>query len=79
MVPFLVAMMMAPSMSSLPEQQAMMHDRVRGTTPVTDKDLRHVKPPDCKTDDEAQKAIAQVRNGEAGDCFVRDPKAFSHR
>jgi len=46
-------------------------------TPVTDKDLRPQKAPDCRTEAETQRAVAQVRNGEPGECFVRDITAFN--
>ena len=52
-------------------------DRAQGPTPVTDKDLRPMRAPDCKSEAETQRAVEQVRNGEAGDCWVRDIREFS--
>ncbi len=49
---------------------------VPSVTPVTDKDLRPQKAPDCRTEAETQRAVIQVRNGEPGECFVRDLSAF---
>jgi hypothetical protein len=46
---------------------------------VTDKYLLPTRPPDCKTDADVQRAVAQVRAGEPGDCWVRDVTAFSRR
>ena len=54
-----------------------LHDRAQGPTPVTDKDLRPMRAPDCRSEAETQRAVEQVRNGQAGDCWVRDIRAFS--
>ena len=48
--------MMAPG-GSLPEANVKLRDRLEGPTPVTDKDLRPVKAPDCKTEAEIQKNL----------------------
>ena len=63
--------MMAPG-TSLPESNVKLRDRLEGPTPVTDKDLRPVKAPDCKTEAEIQKTLEQLSYGEPGDCFIRD-------
>jgi len=63
---------------SLPEQRLTLRE-TRPLTQVSDKDLRPVRPPDCKNDAEVQHAVEQVRNGQAGDCWVRDATAFNRR
>ena len=63
--------MMAPG-TSQPESNVKLRDRLEGPTPVTDKDLRPVKAPDCKTEAEIQKTLEQLSYGEPGDCFIRD-------
>jgi hypothetical protein len=68
----------APPGSSLPERNLILRD-VKPLTQVSDKDLRPVRPPACKTDAEVQHAVEQVRNGQAGDCWVRDVTAFNRR
>ena len=78
MIHLLMALMLAPS-TSIGESKMMLRDRLQGPTPVTDKDLRPSRPPDCRTDEEVQHAVYQVRNGELGDCFVKDPRAFNRR
>jgi hypothetical protein len=55
-----------------PEANIKLRDRLQGPTPVTDKDLRPVKAPDCKTEAEIQKTLEQLSYGEPGDCFIRD-------
>jgi hypothetical protein len=67
-----------PPGSSLPERNIMLRE-TRPLTQVSDKDLRSVRPPDCKTDAEVQQAVLQVRNGQQGDCWVRDATAFNRR
>jgi len=77
MIHLLIAMMLSPVDTGL-TQRFLLRDP--GTaTPVTDKDLRPGRPPDCKTDEETARAVAQVRAGEAGECFVKDVRAFSRR
>ena len=78
MLQFLMLLAMAgPSAGgSLPEMNLHVRE-MPSPTPVTDKDLRAQRPPDCKTDEETRRAVQQVRNGEAGECFVRDMAAFS--
>ena len=63
--------MMAPG-ASQPDLNVKLRDRLEGPTPVTDKDLRPVKAPDCKTEAEIQKTLEQLSYGEPGDCFIRD-------
>ena len=54
-------------------------DKASGPMPVTDKDLRPQKAPDCRNEAEIQRAVEQVNNGEAGECFIRDMKRLSRR
>jgi hypothetical protein len=77
MLPLLAAMMLAPPLSH-PEINVFVRES-RAPMPVTDKDLRPSRPPECKTDAEVQHAVWQVRNGEIGDCWVRDVTAFNRR
>lgn len=78
MIHLLVAMMLSPVQTGIPERFMMPRDQ--GTAvPVTDKDLRPGRPPDCKTDAEVERAVQQVRAGEAGECFVKDARAFNRR
>ena len=65
-----------PPGSSLPERNVILRE-VKPLTQVSDKDLRPVRPPDCKTEAEVVHAVEQVRNGQAGDCWVRDATAFN--
>lgn len=76
MLKLLVLLLLAPD-PSLPTSNIRLHDRGIGPTAVTDKDLRPVKPRDCQNEAEVQRAVAQVRQGEPGDCFVRDATAFN--
>ena len=75
MMHLLVAMLLAPPLTH-PEINVAIRES-RNATPVTDKDLRPSRPPDCKTDEDTQRAVSQVRNGESGDCWVRDVTAFN--
>jgi hypothetical protein len=74
----LLALMLAgaPNSMSIPERNLILRD-VKPLSVVTDKDLRPVRPPDCKNDAEVQRAVWQVRNGQQGDCWVRDATAFN--
>lgn len=65
-----------PQMNSIPDQRLTIRD-LKPLSVVTDKDLRPVRPPECKTDAEVIRAVAQVRNGQQGDCWVRDAAAFN--
>ena len=78
-VHLLMALMLAPGSGSIGDNRGVLRDPLRGPTPVTDKDLRPTRPPDCKSDAEVQHAVWQVRNGEKGDCWVRDVTAFNRR
>ena len=78
MIHLLMAMMLSPAEVGLPER--FMIPRDQGTvSPVTDKDMRPGRPPDCKTDEQTARAVAQVRAGEMGECFVKDVRAFNRR
>ena len=76
MLKLLILLLLAPD-PSLPTTNVGARDRGIGTTAVTDKDLRPVKPRDCQNEAEVERAVAQVRSGEPGDCFVRDVSAFN--
>jgi hypothetical protein len=71
--------LLQPHGSSLPERNVILRDRAVAPTPVTDKDLRPVKAPDCRNEAEIQRALEQLSHGEAGDCFIRDIKRLSRR
>ena len=74
----LLALMLAgvPPGSSLPERSLLLRE-VKPLTQVSDKDLRPVRPADCKTEADVQRAVQQVRSGQQGDCWVRDATAFN--
>jgi hypothetical protein len=74
----LLALMLAgaPVGSSLPERNLPLRE-VKPLTQVSDKDLRPVRPADCKTEADVQRAVQQVRSGQQGDCWVRDATAFN--
>ncbi len=61
---------------SLGEANNVLPDNARGPTAVTDKDLRPVKLPDCRTDAEVQRTLIQLKNGEPEDCFIRSRTAL---
>jgi len=71
----LVLLLLAPP-PSITESNSKLRDRAQGPTPVTDKDLRPIKPPDCRNQAEVQRTLEQLSHGEAGDCFIRDKTAF---
>ena len=77
MIHLLMAMLIAPG-GNIPESKLQVQDP-RSATAVTDKFLLPSRPPDCKSDAEVQKAVEQVRNGERGECWVRDVSAFNRR
>ena len=79
MIHLLAALLLAGSGQSIGDNRGVLRDPMRGPTPVADKDLRPGRPPDCRTDADVQRAVEQVRNGEPGDCWVRDASAFSRR
>ena len=76
MFQILILLLLAPG-AAQPEANVKFRDRVMDPTPVTDKDLRPVKAPDCRNDAEVRKALYQLSLGEAGDCFIRDKSAFN--
>jgi hypothetical protein len=78
----LLMLVVQPSPSpgaGLPEQSILLRDRAQGPTPVTDKDLRPIKAPDCRTEAEIQKTLEQLSYGEPGDCFIRDIRRFDRQ
>ena len=77
MLQLLMLLLIAPG-GSIPESRLQVQDP-RSAVAVTDKYLLPSRPPDCKTDEEVQKAVEQVRNGERGECWVRDVTAFNRR
>ena len=80
MLQLLILLLLQPHGSSLPERNFQLRDRAQtAPTPVTDKDLRPMKAPDCKTEADVQRTLEQISHGEAGDCFIRDRRAFSKR
>ena len=78
MLHILAFLLIAPS-ASLPENSIKLRDRPSHPTAVTDKDLRPVRAPDCKTEAEIQKTLEQLSYGEPGDCFIRDIRRLSRR
>jgi hypothetical protein len=78
-VHLLMALMLAPGGGSIGDNRVILRDPLRGPTPVTDKDLRPSRAPYCRTEVDVQRAVEQVRNGEPGDCFVKDAAAFNRR
>lgn len=62
-----------------PDSNLKFRDRAVGPTPVTDKDMRPTKAPDCRNEAEIQRTLEQLNHGEAGDCFIRDIKRLSSR
>jgi len=74
----LLLLALQPVGSSQPERNIVLRE-TKGPTPVTDKDLRPVKAPDCRDEAEVQKALEQISHGEPGDCFIRDITAFNRR
>ena len=77
MIHLLVALMLAPAQNNLGTIRMHVQDASSQATAVIDKDMRPVRPPDCRTDAEVQHAVWQVRNGQQGDCWVRDVTAFN--
>ena len=62
-----------------PNADVKFRERILGPTPVTDKDLRPVKAPDCRNEAEIQQALEQLSYGEPGDCFIRDIRRLDRR
>ncbi len=77
MIPVIVALMLAPTGGSIGENRGILRDPQQGPTPITDKDLRPSRPPNCRNEAEVRRAVEQVRNGELGDCWVKDARAFN--
>jgi hypothetical protein len=74
----LLLLVLQPMGSSQPERNVILRE-TKGPTPVTDKDLRPVRPPDCRNEAEVQKALEQISYGEPGQCFIKDITAFNRR
>lgn len=79
MLYLLIALAFAPGSGTIGDNRIILRDPQQGPTPITDKDLRPSRPPDCRSEAEVQRAVEQVRNGEAGECWVRDSRAFNRR
>ena len=79
MLQLLPLLLLMQSVGSAPDLNVKLRDRAAGPTPVTDKDLRPVKAPDCRSEADVQRALEQLSRGEAGDCFIRDRSAFNRR
>jgi len=60
-------------------EQILLRDRAQGATPVTDKFLIPARPPNCRTEEEEQIALEQIRHGELGQCMVRDQSRTRRR
>ena len=60
-----------PGGGSQPETNLRLRETA-SPTPVTDKDLRPQKAPDCETEAEIQRTLEQLSHGEPGECFIRD-------
>ena len=56
-----------------------LRDRLQGPTPVMDKFLIPARPPNCRTAEEEQIALEQIRHGELGQCMVRDDSQARRR
>ena len=78
MMHLLIALMLAPSPGALPDRAIIAREQV-GPTPVTDKDLRPVKLPDCRSDAAVQRQLELMKHGEVGECFIRDISALKRR
>lgn len=76
MVSLLALLLVGVPPGSLPEQRLIIRE-TKPLSVVTDKDLRPVRPADCKTEADVQRAVQQVRSGQQGDCWVRDATAFN--
>ena len=79
MMHLLVFLLLAPGGGSIGDNRIDLRDRLQGPTPVTDKDLRPAKAPDCRDEAEVQRTLDQLSRGELGDCFIRDRRAFIRR
>lgn len=75
----LMLLAQAQGSTSIGEANFKFRDPAGGVTPVTDKDLRPMKAPDCRSEAEIQLALEQLSHGERGDCFIRDISRFKRR
>jgi hypothetical protein len=71
MLPLVMLLMAATPPMSGPPDRVILRDNGVGPTAVIDKFLIPPKIPDCRNAKEEQVAIAQMRNGEAGDCVPK--------
>jgi predicted nucleic acid-binding protein len=70
-------LLVAVQIGTAPDFNIKLRERILGPTPVTDKDLRPQKAPDCRNEAEIQRALEQLSHGEPGECFIRDIKRLS--
>jgi hypothetical protein len=71
MLPLVMLLMAAAPPMSGPPNRVILREQAASPTPVTDLFLIPPKIPDCSNAQEEQVAIAQMRNGEAGDCVPK--------
>jgi hypothetical protein len=76
MLSLLPMLFVMQGVAAQPDLNIKLRERINGPTPVTDKDLRPAKLPDCRTAAEVQITIEQIRNGDPELCFIRDKTAF---
>lgn len=57
----------------------ILRDPQQGPTAVSDKFMIPQKAPDCRTQVDVQRALEQLRQGDPGDCFIRDKEALRRR
>lgn len=80
MLKLLVFLLLAPTQGeAMGDLNLKFRDRAFPPTPVTDKDMRPMKAPDCRTEAEIQATLEQLSHGERGDCFIRDISRFKRR
>ena len=77
MLELLPLLFFVQNVGSQPDLNVKFRDRSFGPTAVTDKDMRPMKAPDCKTEAAVQRTLVQLSHGEPGECFIRDRRAFS--
>jgi len=77
MMHLLVALLLAPTPGTIGDNRSLLFDRAQGPTPVTDKDLRPGKLPDCRNAEEVQITLDQIRHGDKELFFIRDIRAFN--
>jgi hypothetical protein len=78
MLPLLMALLLAPPPSSLPDRAVITREQA-SPAPVTDKDLRPAKLPDCRSNAAVQRQLDAMKQGEIGECFIRDITALNRR